>query len=467
MACHGLFTLHVRISDNTGFSYRKNIGRFNREFSEQFSSLLHQLVTLPFGPFEQHPLLVLVFWQYRGVLWNLRPLAYYVPCSIMGCGMKIVEVRGYRLRYVLPEPVGNSLKLFRDRDAFLIEVIGDTGIRGWGEVLVSPDAASTYIRTTLAPILLGENPRETGRLWRQMVDRAGFDRRGVAIMSSGGVDIALHDLAARDLGIPLSALLGGAVRKQVLAYASGPFFKPDGHPYRNYEREVEGHLKAGFTAIKPRAGLAPREDGKMARALRSLVGPDASLMMDFNQGYTAPAAIESAHRMREADLLWIEEPVQPEDIVAYQNVIRAVPVAVAGGEAWASLSAFRDFITQNAVSIVQPDLAFCGGFTGFQCIQALAEAFDIPVVPHVWGTTVNFHAALHVNAVLPAYRGGARMPFPFMEYDVSPNPFFHELGIPPLNADGTITIPDEPGLGLTLSGESLQPWLIDHWSVHN
>lgn len=52
MACHGLFTLHVRISDNTGFNYRKNIGRFNREFSEQFSSLLHQLVTLPFGPFE-------------------------------------------------------------------------------------------------------------------------------------------------------------------------------------------------------------------------------------------------------------------------------------------------------------------------------------------------------------------------------------------------------------------------------
>lgn len=327
--------------------------------------------------------------------------------------MKIVEVRGYRLRYVLPEPAGNSLGFFRVREPFLVELIGDGGIHGWGEALVSPDAASTYIRTALAPLVLGEDPQATGRLWRRMMDTAGFDRRGVAIMASGAVDMALHDLAARDLEVPVSALLGGALRKQVPAYASGPFFKPDGHPYRDYQREVEGHLKAGFKAIKPRAGFAPRDDGEMARALRSLVGPDISLMVDFNQGYTAAGAIESARRMRDADLLWIEEPVQPEEIVAYQNVSRAVPVAIAGGEAWASLAAFRDFITRNAVSIVQPDLAFCGGLTGFRRIQALAEAFDTPVVPHVWGTAVNFHAALHANAVLPAYRGGAGMPFPF------------------------------------------------------
>ncbi len=381
--------------------------------------------------------------------------------------MKIAEVRGYRLRYVLPEPTGNSLGFFHVREPFLVELIGDGGINGWGEALVSPDAASTYTRTTLAPLVLGENPHATGRLWRRMMDTAGFDRRGVATMASGAVDMALHDLAARDLGVPVSALLGGALRKQVPVYASGPFFKPDGHPYRDYEREVERHLKAGFKAVKPRAGFAPRADGEMARALRSLLGPDLSLMVDFNQGYTAAAAIESARRMRDADLLWIEEPVQPEEIVAYQHVSRAVPVAIAGGEAWGSLAAFRDFLTRNAVSIVQPDLSFCGGFTGFRRIQALAEAFDTPVVPHVWGSAVNFHAALHVNAVLPAYRGGAGMPFPFMEYDVTPNPFYHELGIPPLNADGTMTVPETPGLGLSLSGASLRPWLTDQWSVHS
>jgi len=379
--------------------------------------------------------------------------------------MRVVEIRGYRLRCDLPEPMGNSLTFYRSRDALLIELIGNDGTNGWGELWASPDACSTYIRTALTPLVLGENPRETGRLWRRMVDTAGFDRRGVAIVSSGAVDIALHDLAARELGVPVSALLGGALRKQVLAYASGPFFMPNGHPYRNYEREVESHLKTGFRAIKPRAGFTPRDDGQMARTLRSLMGPDISLMIDLNQGYTAPAAIQSGHRMQEADLLWIEEPVQPEDVVGYQTVARAIPIAIAGGEAWATLSAFREFISHGAIAIAQPDLAFCGGFTGFQRIQALAEAFDVPLIPHVWGTTVNFHASLHMTAVLPASRGGARVPFPYMEYDVTPNPLMHDLGIPPLNSDGTVTVPDKPGLGFTLSGESVQRWLIDSWSM--
>ncbi len=380
--------------------------------------------------------------------------------------MKIVEVRGYRLRYVQPEPTGNCLGYFYARDQFLVELVGDGSLTGWGEVLVSPDAASTYIRTTLAPLVLGEDPQAIGRLWRRMMDAAGFDRRGVAVMAAGAVDMALHDLAGREQGLPVSALLGGALRTQVPTYASGPFFKPDGHPYRNYEREVDALLKAGFKGVKPRAGLSPREDGEMARALRSLIGPDASLMVDFNQGYTASAAIESARRMLDAALLWIEEPVPPEEIPAYQTISRAVPVAIAGGEAWASLAAFREALTAGAVAIVQPDLAFCGGFTGFRRIQALAEAFDIPVIPHVWGTAVNFHASLHVNATLPPARAGAWASFPLMEYDITPNPFYHELGIPPLNPDGTMTVPDTPGLGLRFSRAALEPWLTDHWSVH-
>ena len=379
--------------------------------------------------------------------------------------MRVVEMRGYRLRYDLPEPMGNCLTFFRSRESFLIEAIGSDGTNGWGELWLSPEACSTYIRSTLAPLVLGEDFRNTGRLWRRMMDTAGFDRRGVAIVSCGAIDMALHDLAAQASGIPVSALLGGALRTRVPAYASGPFFKPDGHPYRDYARDVERYLKAGFRAVKPRAGFSPRDDGEMARALRAMMGPDLALMVDFNQGYTAPAAVEAGLRMHEAALLWIEEPVLPEDVIGYQHVARALPIAIAGGEAWGTPSACRDFISQGAVAIVQPDLAFCGGFTGFRNIQALAEAFDVSVMPHVWGTTVNFHASLHMAAVLPASRGGSRMPFPYLEYDVSPNPFMQALGIPPVNADGTVTIPDTPGLGFTLSADALQPWLVDSWSV--
>jgi D-galactarolactone cycloisomerase len=377
--------------------------------------------------------------------------------------VKITEIRGYHVAFKLPEPLANSISVFRTRESLLIEIVTDEGVIGWGETGASPHAAAGFLRAKLAPLVLGQDPAEMGRLFHAMAATIGYDRRGAAMMAISAVDTALHDAAARARGVPVSALLGGALRDKLFAYASGPFMKAGGDPYRDFPADTERLMRLGYRAFKPRSGHDPRADGIAINAMRRQIGPDVALMVDINQGYTARAAIEAAKRMEDADLLWIEEPVPPEDIPGYQTVAQAVGVALSGGEALGSLAAFRDFFVAGTFSIVQPDLAVCGGFTGLRRVAALADAFDLPVMTHVFGAVVNFYASMQMSAVLGARRGGGPAPFPFMEVDVTPNPLLAVLGDIKPNPDGTFSVPDGPGLGFELTPDRLEPWMVSHW----
>jgi L-alanine-DL-glutamate epimerase-like enolase superfamily enzyme len=378
--------------------------------------------------------------------------------------MKITEICGFHLSFPLPEPMGNALNLFRKRDALLMQVRTDSGLTGWGEAGNGPDAAGAFIRSRLAGLILGKSPAEFGRHFQSMCAAVGYDRRGASMMGISAIDMALHEIAARMHGISVAALLGGAVRREVFAYASGPFVRTAPEPYRTYQREVDAYLALNFRAIKPRGGVEPRADGAMANALRRQVGPDVAIMVDINQGYTAAAAIRSARFMEDADLLWIEEPVQPEDIPGYQAFNSAVSVATAGGEALGSVRAFRDFVSAGAFAILQPDLSVCGGYSGFRQIWALAQAYDLPVMPHVFGTAVNFHASLQMSAVLEPRRGGGPSAYPFMEYDMMDNPLLRLCGTPTLDRHGMLAIPDAPGTGLDLKPEQFERWITSSWS---
>lgn len=377
--------------------------------------------------------------------------------------MKITEIRGFNLSFALAEPLGNALTFFRKRDALLVQIVTDAGVSGWGEAGNSPHAAGTFVRTRLAGLLLGKSPADFGRHYQAMTSVLGYDRRGAGMMAISAVDLALHDLAARMYGISVASLLGGAVRDKLFAYASGPFFRQGDDPYREFAREADGYLKKNFRAIKPRGGFSPRADGAMARELRRLAGPDVALMVDINQGYTARAAIQSAKHMEDAELLWIEEPVQPDDIPGYQTVACAVPVAIAGGEALGSLRAFREFLSAGTFSVLQPDLAVCGGYSGFREIAALARAWDLPVMPHVFGSTVNFHASMQMAAVIEPKRGGGPAPYPYMEYDAMDNPLLTLCPPPALDSSGMLAVPAGPGTGLDLAPEKLEPWIVSHW----
>ncbi|HEY5797410.1 MAG TPA: mandelate racemase/muconate lactonizing enzyme family protein [Bosea sp. (in: a-proteobacteria)] len=377
--------------------------------------------------------------------------------------MKITEIRGHHVGFAPSPAIGNARTMIRRRDFLLLEVLTDCGRRGWGEVFSSPDAAAALIRNRYAAAVLGRSPRQYRAVWEGMTGNLGYDRRGPAMMAISAIDMALHDLAAQDLGVSVAAMLGGGLRERVFAYGSGPFIAEASNPYAHYPTEVKRCLELGYRAIKPRAGVSPRADGEMLAEMRRQVGPEVGLMVDINQAYSVRAAIASAHRMEASDLLWIEEPVEPEDIPGYAAVAAAVSTAVAGGEALASAAAFRDFLVAKTMSILQPDLTVCGGYTGFMRIAALAAAFDLPVMPHVFGTIVNHQAALQVAALLPARRGGGPAAYPYVEVDISSNPLLALQGAVKPNADGTLSIPDLPGTGLDLDAARLEPWRRESW----
>ncbi len=379
--------------------------------------------------------------------------------------MKIVSLRGHLVGFAPDPPLGNAAGFLRRRDMFLLQLVAEDGSSGWGEVANSPFAASGFAKARLAPLLLGQDCTEPWRLFHAMLGALGYDRRGSNMMAVGAADVALHDLAARARGISVARLLGGALRARVLAYASGPFIAPGDDPYGAYQAQAAALLRRNFRAIKPRVGVAPRRDGAVMRAMRAEVGAEAALMVDINQGYTVGPAVASARAMADADLLWIEEPLQPEDLAGNQAVAAAASCAIAGGEALGSLAAFREALAARAFSVLQPDLGVCGGFSGFRRVAALADAFDVPVMPHVFGSLVNAHASLQMAALLGARRGGGPAPYPFMEVDATPNPLLTLLGPMDPGPDGMLAVPDAPGLGFDLDPARLAPWMTESWRL--
>jgi D-galactarolactone cycloisomerase len=359
--------------------------------------------------------------------------------------------------------VRNSLTVFERREALVVEVVGEGGLSGWGECSDFPVAVWSYVESVLAAQLLGQDARMIGRLFRAMLGaRAGGD---IAMMATSAIDMALWDLRGRAEGVPVSTLLGGRLRDRVRTYASGPFMKPGESPYRDFAADVDGYLSRGFTAIKPRSGLTPRADAEMARELRRRLGPDFAFMIDLNRGYARPAAQESLERLAEAQLLWIEEPIASDDFEGYRMLAGRTGARLAAGEALAKLPQFHDFLGIGAISVLQPDLYLCGGFSGALRILALAEAAGVPYVPHVWGTAVNFHAALQLASVLPAARLGDGAELPLFEWDQTDNAMLRLAAPPEIGAGGTVAIPDGPGIGITIDRDLLQSLCGKAWSI--
>jgi D-galactarolactone cycloisomerase len=364
----------------------------------------------------------------------------------------------------MSEPVGNSRVMFDSRAALLLRVTSDCGHAGWGETWAYPAAAAALVRESFGSALLGRDATTPRAAWQAMAARLGYDRRGISTMAMSGLDIALWDLAGQIAERPVHALLGGRLRETLPAYVSGPFLKPGDDPYRDFERDIASYLETGFRAIKLRMGTSPARDGAVARQVRGQIGDAMPLMIDLNEGFSVEGAGAIAKRLAEVGPTWLEEPIAHDDLPGYRRLSARSPIPLAGGEALFGLRAFRDYLAAGVFDFIQPDLALCGGLSEAMRISALCEAFDVALVPHVWGSVVNFHASLHFAACLPERRGSLH--WPLFEYDPSENPLRTAFASHPLDRQGCVAVPDGPGLGLDLTPERLAPFIINHWTLH-
>jgi D-galactarolactone cycloisomerase len=371
--------------------------------------------------------------------------------------MKITKITTYVLEELLKDKAfGWSQRVTDRRQTTLCVISTDEGIEGVGEAFFfggSSKLAASMISDAYAPLLIGRDPFDNAVIWDFLYNRTRDQGRiGLPISALSAVDIALWDIKGKALGLPVYKLLGGAYREKAHIYATG-LYEPQDVPsiVDALVEEALDYKKAGFSAMKLKIGYGIETDMKYISAVREAIGDDMTLMVDANHAYHAAEAIRLARQMERYNIYWFEEPVPPEDIDGYIEVKQKSNILITGGECEFTRYGFRELITRRAVDILQPDLCAAGGFTEMMKIVAMASAWNVPVMPHVWGTNVGLAASLQLFATLPHFPERRFSAEPFFEYDRSPYPFRDRVAREKfVMKDGYLDIPARPGLGVTL-----------------
>lgn len=332
--------------------------------------------------------------------------------------------------------------------AIVVRLTAENGMCGIGIVGLGSEALASIVETRLAPLVIGRSAFDVELLWEMMFrSTINIGRKGLVLEAISGVDIALWDIMGKVTGRPVFDLMGGRTRERIRAYASA------GYAMEDLDQVVEmarGYRQAGFTAMKMRFGWGPR-DGRagmrrnveMVRRLRDAIGDDMELMTDAYMGWTVQYAMEMLPLIEPYDIAWVEEPLIPEDYDGYARLRAASRIAIAGGEHEFTRYGFKQLITQGCVDIVQLDVNRCGGFTEARKIVALAQAHNLPAVPHA----PDIH---NVHLVMSSINMPLIEHFPYHGRDG--DTFLGELvtGAPEVR-DGYMYVEDKPGLGVELN----------------
>jgi L-alanine-DL-glutamate epimerase-like enolase superfamily enzyme len=339
----------------------------------------------------------------------------------------------------------------------LVEVETDEGVTGIGETCIHSErgeaalAAQKIVEVGFKPLLLGENPLDIQRLWLKLYSYCEwYGRAGIAIYALSGIDVALWDICGKTLGVPIYTLLGGRFRDRIPVYASLLFDMddPEGTAKEGKEYVKQGYkaVKYGWGKTRERAfGMDPDKDEEMIRTIREVLGPDIRIMVDVGRfvNLTPAQAVKLAKRLEKYNIFWLEEPLPPEDVSGYKMLSDAVDVYIAAGESEYNMQGFKEYITNRAVDIVQPDVTKAGGLTIARKIVDLCEAWNVMMVPHGFSSVVNVAANLQLVASIPRAF--------ILEYRRTPSPLISRLSKKPLTYDdGHLKIPSEPGLGIEI-----------------
>lgn len=269
-------------------------------------------------------------------------------------------------------------------------VTADNGLEGWGFTgthahLASDRLITSCIRDCFAPLLIGENPLEHRRLWRKLARHPATQwvgRAGITHLAVAALDIALWDLAAKNVGLPLWMHLGGATTDKLDAYNTdiGWLSFSDDVLLDLCKRAVE---RDGFRRIKVKVGHDNiARDIRRLEAVRKAVGFDVTMAVDGNGKWDLPTCKRFCRAAEGLDLLWFEEPMWYDDVGSHAALARDASIPVALGEQLYTLDAFRTFIAAGAVHYVQPDVTRLGGITEYIEVADLAHAHRLPVAPH-------------------------------------------------------------------------------------
>ncbi len=364
----------------------------------------------------------------------------------------IVKIEAHVLRWPVNVPVQTSFGTMHDRPAVLVRIVDEQGREGWGEAWCNFPACGAehralLIETVLAPMIVGRSFGSPVAAWSEMTARTAVlaiqsGEPGPIAQAIAGVDIALHDLAARRAGLPLWRHLSAAhddvpARKLVPVYASG--INPE-HPGATVQRLRQ----EGYRAFKLKVGFGEARDVDNLAQVRAASGADAAVMIDANQAWELDSALIMSEKLEGFEPLWLEEPLRADrPWHEWQRLRAASSLPLAAGENAIGDAAFDDLIASRAIAVVQPDLAKWGGVSGVLGVIGRVHAAGLRYCPHYLGAGIGLLASAHVLAA-------TKRSDSWLEVDSNQNPLRTAL-CPPLATlgDGCIELSGtQAGLGI-------------------
>lgn len=387
--------------------------------------------------------------------------------------MKIADIEVHEVVAPLERRFWMSLEPYSTASELLVFIRTTEGLTGIGQIHGRPlDQIANILVGEFRPRLLGASAHEHERIWASLFalthtrDGAllsaddgqphfGQGARAQVMAAIAGVDIALWDLKGKSLGIPVAKLLGGS-RDAVPCYASGGYYGTDGGADLDaLVEEVGSYVQQGFRSVKIKvAGLPIDEDERRVAAVREAIGADTDLMLDANQGYDIPTAIEAARAFEPYRIRWLEEPIHWYDGVrGLGRVAAATRIPIASGESELHRWSCRDLVLEGGVSVMQFDATRAGGVTEWLRVAAYASAHGVGMAPH-------HDPQIHGHLVAGVQNGLIQETFPNKARDPLWDALYDDR---PEIKNGILRLNSRPGFGFSINQEGLRRYLRRSW----
>ena len=353
---------------------------------------------------------------------------------------------------------GDAMHSFRFHQWLTCEITADDCSVGIGNAALAPSLVKKAIDEHYSSLVIGEDPFDYAYIWEKMYRRThAWGRKGIGMVAISAVDIAIWDLIGKLSKKPVFKLLGGRTKEKIPVYYS----KLYAGTIKDMQDEASEALKSGYTAFKTRFGYGPkdgmsgiRENLKRVAAVREVIGYDHDLMVEAYMGWNLDYTRRIIPKLVEYEPRWLEEPVIADDLHGYKELNKG-PIPISGGEHEFSLLGCAQLLQEKAVSVLQYDTNRVGGITAAAKINAVAEAHQIPVIPHA-GQMHNYHLTMsNFNCPISEY-------FPVFDVEVGNELFYYIFEGDPDAKDGFLDLDDKlPGLGISISDKYLEHFEID------